>query len=98
MLLLELIFAITLVEVMKIAATRVARAQDLQLTEIYVCGVFVPNVFPCMSFRACAQRVYQSIKLRTCLPVGPFGFANLNVDHGFHPIARSLAHSVVWAG
>jgi hypothetical protein len=32
MLLLELIFAITLVEVMKIAATRVARAQDLQLT------------------------------------------------------------------
>lgn len=51
-----------------------------------------------MSFLACAQRVYQSIKLRTCLPVGPFGFANLNVDHGFHPIARSLAHSVVWAG
>ena len=66
--------------------------------EIYVCGVFVPNVFPCMSFLACAQRVYQSIKLHTCLPVGPFGFANLNVDHGFHPIARSLAHSVVWAG
>ena len=98
MLWLELIFAITLAEVMKIAATRVARAQDLQLTEIYVCGVFVPNVFPCMSFLACAQRVYQSIKLRTCLPVGPFGFANLNVDHGFHPIARSLAHSVVWAG
>ena len=32
MLLLELIFAITLVEVMKIAATQVARAQDLQLT------------------------------------------------------------------
>ena len=63
---------------------------------IYVCGVFVPNVFPCMCQTSLS--VYQSIKLRTCLPFGPFDFANLSIDHGFHPIARSLAHSVVWAG